>query len=451
MPYSSITLAQALNDLSQRLYDQTSKFWSDAEKTVYIIEALRTFNALTGYWRDDFTLDTVEDQVWYDITSLSDAPNTLRPYTVTDVELLTVMEYHLLEPPTGATWTGSLQFAVSDLLQAIARRRDEILSGCGPTLTHTVIAANAGRTFLSDLTVDIRRIAWLPVSGFEYTNTPMWPDDQWALQSYNRDYTIGQPGTPSTYRQSTEPPLSFDVDPPPAVPGSYDMVTVNAGTALSIVSPSHLQIPDDWTWLIKWGALADNFGRDSLAHDTVRQKYCEMRYQQGMKIMFDCPALLAARIANLPLNIDSTQNEDNFNPNWQAAESSQPETLLTAGLNLVACSPAPNSDNYSITLTVVKNAPIPALTTDFLQCGRDEYDVILDYSQHLALLKCGGAEFIASLPLLQRFFTQCTLYNYKLEALGEFAKQVYEMSQLLSQTNPVFSEVAPPYQPGDES
>lgn len=451
MPYNFISLNQAVQELSNRLYDRTQTFWSSAELQVYIVEALRTFNALTGYWRDDFILNTVEDQLWYDISSISDAPNTIRPVTVTDVDVVTAIEYHLLEPPTGVTWTGSLQFNINDLLQAIARRRDEVLSGCGITLTESSISATPGRKFLPDSTIDIRRIAWMPIDGFGYTAVPMWADDQWELQSYNRDYTIDDPGVPATYRQSTEPPLSFDVSPPPIVPGSYDVLTVNAGVALSIASPNTLSVPNDWVWLIKWGALADLMGRDSLSHDALRQKYCEMRYQQGMKLMFDCPALLAARIVNLPLNIDAVQNNDNFDPNWQAADAGQPDTLLTAGLNLIVCSPVPDAGPYSITLTVVRNAPIPTIGSDALQMGKDELDVILDYSQHLALFKSGGTEFIATLPLLQRFYTQCALYGYKLKQLGDFQEEIYSLSQLQSETNPVFSEIKPPYAPGDES
>src|SRR5712671_5571188 len=110
MPYTYLTFIQARLDLGRRLYDPDSKFWSDDEKAVYIKEALRTWNALSNFWRDDFVLDLQQGVTWYDITDTAVAPNTLRPITVLDTDLYDAIEYHLLEPATGATWTGSAQF-----------------------------------------------------------------------------------------------------------------------------------------------------------------------------------------------------------------------------------------------------------------------------------------------------------------------------------------------------
>ena len=104
-----ITLAIADSALAARLYDATGQFWTQAERLLYIQEAMRTFNALTGYWRGDFTFPTQTGITWYDITSLATAPNTLRPATLTTTSLYTIIEYHLLEPPVGAgAWVAGI-------------------------------------------------------------------------------------------------------------------------------------------------------------------------------------------------------------------------------------------------------------------------------------------------------------------------------------------------------
>ena len=122
-------LSVALASLSQRLYDPTNQFWTQAELILYWQEAMREFNALTGYWRGDFTFPAVAGTTWYDITNPTVAPNTLRPLTLTTTSLYTIIEYHLLEPPTGAgTWTGSAQFALSDIQNAVAQRVTERLA-----------------------------------------------------------------------------------------------------------------------------------------------------------------------------------------------------------------------------------------------------------------------------------------------------------------------------------
>lgn len=450
MSYTFATLAQARAQLSQRLYDSGMVFWTSAELDVYLNEALRTWNSFSNFWRAEFTFPTVASQAWYDITDVGDAPNTLRPLTVTDVELFKQIEYMLLEPATGATWTGSLQFAITDILNAVARRRDEILSATGCYVTQQLISATAaGRKTLNDKTLDIRRVAWIPATGLGYSNTPLWPDDEWALQAYERDYTIAIQGVPSTYLQSTQPPLSFDVNITPAVASNYDVLSVEAGADLSVVAPSTFTIPDDFTWVMVWGALADLLGRESNAKDTTRAAYCEMRYVQGLALLLNSPALINMRIANLPMDVDSVQNADNYRPEWQAESTAQPDMAMTAGLNLIGMAPIPDAI-YSLTASVVENAPIMEDDADYLEVGRDEYDVILDYAQHLAAFKMGGAEFLSTLPLLKRFYKQAALYNSKLAEMGEYIDAILDLSKLQEQTNPRFSSVTPATQASEQ-
>lgn len=227
------------------------------------------------------------------------------------------------------------------------------------------------------------------------------------------------------------------------MPGNYEVLTVNAGAALDVNTPSTLSVPDDFAWVIKFGAMGDLLNRDSNARDPLRAKYCNLRYSQGMAMLYGSPAVLSARLNNLPIPIDAVQNVDNFNPNWQAAAEAQPSVVLTSGLNLLGFSATPGAGPYSATLSVVQNAPIPTSGGDFLQVGRDEYDVILDYAVHLASFKLGGAEFLATIPLLQRFLKQAALYNSKLKETGEYNDILYQMSQLQLESNPVFLTTTP--------
>ena len=52
MPYNYATLSDALIALSARLYG--SAMYTSVELQGYIIEALRTWNAYTKFWRADF-------------------------------------------------------------------------------------------------------------------------------------------------------------------------------------------------------------------------------------------------------------------------------------------------------------------------------------------------------------------------------------------------------------
>lgn len=437
MPYNYVPFATAKSQLALRLYDST--FWSDTERGVYIQQALRTFNSYANFWRSEFVLDSVINTHWYDISDITVAPNTLRRFTVTDVDIYKLIQYHFLEPATGAAWSGSSQFSAADLLQAVQRRRDELLSGSGCTVYKANVPAVPGRTFLPDKTIDIRRVAWIPVAGFGYSNSPLWKDDNFALESYENSYTIEAPGTPETYQQSSQPPLSFDVNIPPAVPGEYEVITVDAGSALDVSASTVMNLPDDFTWVLVFGAMADLMNRDSNAKDSLRARYCNLRYAQGLALLANAPAVMSCRINNLPTPIDSAQNMDNFRSGWQAESAGTPNVIITAGLNLIGLAPKPDAGPYGITLSVVQNAPIPVNDVDLIQVGKDEYDAVLDYAVHLASFKMGGTEFLSTIPLFERFVKQASIYNSKLSEMGEYTDIMKGISQLQAETNPVMS------------
>ena len=426
--YSYLTLAQAKTELAQRLYDPTKQFWLDAELGIYINEALRTWNALTGYWRGDFTFQSQSSVTWYDLTDTTNLPNTLRPFTVFDTELYTIIQYHLLEPAVGVNpWTGSsAQFQATDLLNAVQRQRDELLGVTGCTTLRRLVPAVAGRITLPDTVIDVRRMAYLPAIGSPST---LWPEDTWAEQSFQQNYAQLPAATPLTYLMSTQPPIAFDAFPPPAFAGSYELLTVEGDGILSVSSPTLIKIPDDWTHILKWGALADLLSRESNAKDSLRAKYCEARYKMGLAMLSDAPALLALRIANQVLQVDSARSADNYRVGWQAETPKQPDMAFHAGLNLIGLASTPDAGPYSLTATVVQNAPLPANDAAQIQAGRDEIDAIIEYAQHIATFKMGGSEFLSTLPLLEHFHKTASIYNSKLQEMAEFTSLLYGLSQ----------------------
>jgi hypothetical protein len=465
LPYAYISFLQFRQALSRRLYDPSMVFWTDAELGIYATEALRTWNALTGYWRGDFTSPSAILTTWYDIPSLA---NTLRPYTVPDQSLYATILYHLLEPPTGVV---SAQFSNDDIVQAVQRRRDELLSISSCTQTVRTVGAVAGRITLPDTVIDVRRMAYLPtqsvLTGKGYGTgrygfgiygrsaaaridiprpSVLWPEDTFAEQSYDALYTLnpaGTPGLPSTYLLTTQPPLSFDTNCPPAFGGSYELLTVEAGVPLSFAgTATPFLIPDDWTPALKWGALADLFARESNAQDPLRAAYCEQRYRQLAAILRDsAPALLAMRVNNVPAQVSSVRGTDLYNTSWQGADPGVPQSVSYAGMNLFALNPPADSGvngvPYDLTVTVVENAPVPTLDADLVQVSREDLDALLDYCVHIAMLKAGGADFMATMPLYKRFMSQATLYNRKLSEAGEYTDTLMGMAVRERNLNPV--------------
>lgn len=444
MAYSYITLGQSKRALAQRLCDDQMQFFDGPELGAYIREALQTFNAMANFYRQEFTFNSAPNVTWYDLTDSVAMPNTLRPLTTTDKDLLQMMEYHLLEPQSSVypmVWAGSRQFSIADLLSAIQQLRDQVLSESTCTISQALAAAIPGRTFLPDTMLNLRRVAWTPVSGFGFSVNILVPSDLWAQQSFESGFPQSAPGYPSTYRLSTEPPLAFDVDVQPAVPGNYDLLTVNAGSNLSTTQSTVLAIPNDWCHVVKWGALAQLFGRDSVASDPFRAKYCQMRYREGISAMRSAPALLAARIndeVTIPIPITAG---DSYDADWQGQSPGTPTAIYYAGLNMIALARQPASNGFSMTASVVRNMVLPSLDADFIQVGRDDLAAVLDEAQHIAMLKCGGAEFAETFPLHVNFLRRCAIHNSKLSALSLYLEFLDGRAQSDERLHPSFQGV----------
>ena len=422
--FAWVTFLQARQALAARLADSGNVFWSDVECGVYIREALRTWNALTEYWNTDYAFQANSAQTWYDLSLPVASP---RRRTVTDSDIYTTIEYHLLEPPTGGTWTGTSQFNISDLQGALQRRRDELIqvSGCNikqlPTLPTT---PNTRRIYFPDSTLEPRRTRFLPDSAYGGPVT-LSREDTVAFDAFNEQH-LQQWIFPTAWSVITGPPLAMDVDDAPNVPGGYDVLSLQAGPIFNPPAATIVGVPDDWSWLAKWGALGDLLSRDSEATDRPRADYCIKRYLMGLEVMKASNWLVSGTIDGVPVDTPSVREMDAWEPEWQNNATAWP-SLVQAGMDFLApCPTAAPSQIIGVSLIVVGNAPCPILDNDFVQVSRDVYDVILDYAQVLASFKMGGAEFFDTKSLEKNFFDFAAATNKRLWKMGLFADYVHD-------------------------
>jgi hypothetical protein len=432
LSYNWLTYAQMRAALAQRLADPTNKFWSDAENGAYIIEALQTFNALTGVWQTDFVFNT-GNQIWYSIPTLAMSP---RIRYRTDRYLYTIMQYHLLEPPTGELWTGSPQFTMADLSGALQRRQDELLQNTGCNLANFQLNTfpDTRRTPLPVGTLEVRRARWVPTLGGAAT---LWRNDSLGMSYFE-----------PLYRQTVEPPteytvmdgqpLTFNVNNAPNTPGIYDLIVLNSGAIFNPPAISYMSLPADWCWLAKWGALSDLLGRDSEATDRLRAAYCNQRYREGTQLMQRSPWILYGSINNVPVDTDSMYQMDSFSAEWDSIPDSYP-AIVTAGIDLMAISPAPTATT-GVEITVVGNMPLPINDTDFIQLSEDQFDGVLDYAQHIASFKQGGSEFTDTKDLYQNFITLCSQTNSRIEELGIFRDLMFQQGLRQDENQARFKE-----------
>lgn len=405
--------------LAARLDDPSNVYFTDAENKLYCLEALRTWQSLTRYWRDQFTFDTLAPtspaNAFYDLTQQS---GSLIQFTLTDQTLESFLCYNLIEnqPSPPGTWSGTDQFTIYDLTQALQRRRDQFLVETGMVQTRSLVSGISppvSRMSLVDSVIDVRRVAWIDTLSGAWN--VMWKTDEFSRQTISPSW-FTSPGTPTGYSVAVTPPVTLQLLPPPLNPGQFEMLSVNAGAALNPVAGVLLGIPDDFAWVIRYGALADLLGQDGQARDPQRAQYCEQRWQEGIIAARAYTSVETTFVNGTQVWVSSIFDLDTMTPTWQGATPAQPTMLALAGWNLAALNPVPDATGYEILVDVVPNAPIPATDGAYVQLGREEMDAVLDEAQHIASFKMGGAEFQATMKHHANFMRMALLRNARLAA-----------------------------------
>ena len=410
--YSWLTLASAISSLQRRL--SNGALWTSTEVQAYMTQSLHEWSALTEQWKLPFNFLS-SSTVWYNTGTLAGSP---RLRTITDVSLYTQMQYMLLEPPTGGTWTGTTQFTIQMLQDALQNRVAEVIQASGCNLGNQSLAStpNVNRVVLPDTVLEPRRLRFVPVSMYGNPITLTREDTQ-AFQFFKAGYLGSQPTSgPNSWSVAAEPPLAFDVDSAPNVPGAYDLVSLNSGPVFAPPAASLLGIPDDWSYLAMWGALGDILGSEPEQTDRERADYCLKRFDDGLKIMRQSNWLVNANINGVPCDTPSMAEQDLYSPEWEESTTAWP-SVVQAGIDYVGICPVGAAN---VGLTLIGNAPILDATNTYLQVSRDDWEAVLGYAQRLASFKLGGTSFASTDQLEKNFYMAAQETNKRLMDMGIF-------------------------------
>ena len=419
--FTQTSLSTAISQLAQRLNDTANVFWSQAELTLYLQQSLRQWNSLCWFYKTDFAFNNASPtNVWSSLATLANSP---RLRTITDTYCYTELEYMLLEKPSGGVWTGTNQFGISVLSQALQRRRDEMLqiSNANQGLTTGIpLTPGTRRTYLADTVIDVARVRYIPSVVAPATQPPppvtLYRDDTVAQEFFESPLYQQAPGTPNTFSLSSEPPLAFDVDIPPAQPGTYEAVVLSQGTPFAPPAATLLGIPDDFAWVAEFGALADLLGQESESTDRQRADYCLKRYQDGLNLMLKTPWIMLGSVNGVAVTVDAFNDADRYDPNWDSNPSGFGPYIVTGGIDWIG---APTGTSTGV--TVLGNIPVPSSGSDFLQIPPSMLDTLYDLVQARCLFKIAGAEWQAGLELEQRAIQACSAENSRLKSLGSFS------------------------------
>lgn len=413
--YSTTSLSNAAAQLTLRLGDATPTYRPLDELYALIIESLRIFQSLTGYYRERATFTTTSGVPFYDLRT---ALSSQYAFTVTDDQLVAAIQRHLIELVANP-WTGTAQFSITDIAQALQAVRDDFQLSTGiyavrPSLLG--VNPNTDRMQLDQSVIDIRRLAWKDTASG--VTLPMFRTDEFAANAYFTGWPIKR-GRPYAYSIAVAPPITVVLIPPNLLAGSLDLCVIESGPALAAnpSSPALIGIPDDFAYGITWGALSRLLSHDGPAQDSPRAMIAEELHRLAWMAAVTPLSALVAEVNQVPVAVESIQDLDHYRTGWMQ-QSGKPDTLAFVSANLVALAPVPDG-GYSISLELSRSFPIPDVNnpgTTYLQVGSELIDPILDMAQYLASFKEGTSDIQVALPCRQRFLERCGYMNQRLRA-----------------------------------
>ena len=427
MPYSQIQFSAIKQELANRLNDPTKTRYVDSELGLYIQDAIRFWNCLTGEFKQVWPLQVNPGIVWYDLQTLNQTPVSPRLATVTDRDVYTRIMYQLLEGSSSTAVPVTNQFTQDDIIQSVQRKRDEFIfrTGCTSVVESLPVTPNTETLILPQTVIQVRRSYWLPIAipGFSSTASPVFKNDEYATAAYGASLAV-TPGTPVGFSPSMEPQLTLDMTPPPDRPGNLECLTIESQAALSAAQATTLLMPSDFIQAIQWGALADIYAMSQQKQDATRAAFCNQRYEEYVALMQYYAFVYSARVNGLPVFVDAVETLDYYAPNWRNL-SVQPQIVGISGKNLVAF---PTSQAAQITLMLCANAVLPINDTDFIQLGIEVIDAVLDEAQSTAMQKCGGQEAVIAGNLHGNMIKLAAKKRDKIRAMSIFSDILYGVS-----------------------
>jgi type III secretory pathway component EscS len=402
----------------------------------------------------------------------------------------------LLEPQLNAgAWAGTNQFNLAQLQLALQKRVQEVIQATSCNIAQlSPISATPGvrRNLLPDTTLEPRRMRFLAVMantlgtaasgasqvtvasaagvvvGQMVTGTgiqagtfvtgvtgtvvsislptsaglagtalqfalpvTMTREDSESFQAFEPGY-LQTYGWPQSWAVASEPPLAFDTDLAPNTPGNFDVLALISAPTFAPPAASLLGVPDDWSWLPMYGALADVLGIESEGTDRQRSAYCMERYTQGLELMKASNWLVDAHINEAVASLVSLAEMDANAPGWQESNAWLPQ-VVEAGMDMVAPTPG---IGQQLTLNLVGNAPLLDSTGVYVQCARDDFEAILNYAHHIASFKMGGQDFITTMPMLKDFFRAAGARNSRWLTYGPFVNVIKSEGKLQDEAVP---------------
>lgn len=401
MAYQHLTWG-ALKTLAHKRVGAAS-FYTEAEMGLYLVEAFRIWNLLTGHFRGTSAVSTTGSTIFYD--------TALHLQTVTEQNVMNEIQYHTLETPNSGSSLVSDMWTIGEWVDYLNVRMAHFTAETKLILTRETPFSSVidqsqydlGSSVSTDL-LEVHRVVWLDSSG----NSHGLRED--STLTYDRLLpswtTSAASQEPEAYVRAGRPQLKIELLPAPSAAGTVDILYTKRPAQLpQTVDTTTLDLPNDFTPYVKYGVMADLFAKEGQANDPQKAEYCEARYQEGIAIArFVLRNQMHQRVefAGVPLDFETLDSMDMGADGWQVDDST-PTEWMSVGLTKIAVHPAHLAGSGTLDVDGLTSFVVPAGDSAYPNIPHSDVEAILDYAHHLATFKQGGTEFAAGFKLLQQF------------------------------------------------
>lgn len=430
--YTEHTGTEIRARLASRLNDPDNCFWSASELDVYIQEALDTWALYSQFYSCKSTLTVAAGEVEVDLNTLltstttgSEAP---LKFTISGQKILSSILLHLVETrnPDVTTYTPTTHISANLLNHYISIAFNQFIqdSACyvnkreypitAPILSGEPIYSldqsinNIVRAEHITLANDIRLLRRVSLENSKYIEPGVW----------------NSKARPKYYSLETTAALKLYLLPWPNDISTLRLYTIEHSPLLVnlLSSDQSWNLPYEFWPAIKFLALHKIYSTDGPTRWPQMSTYCLSRYNQYVQLARGYSALSDGWTEEGLLTFTTIGSFDNTYTGWRNKSSLN---TLTGGATprreLAILSPnkvfirQKLDRTLGLSFDVVRNAP-NFTPSDPFPIGEDYLPYVLDYSEHLALLKSGGKEFSDSMPLYSNFLYGAGRVNDKLDA-----------------------------------
>lgn len=424
--YTHITRTQLKLDIASMLGDEESVFWTDADLETYLDEALLTFGALAGFWKEEIFVDTQQLKTVYNIFTDSKAPTKekIQP-SITFETLFGWIKRDLIEP----------NFSQSEFLTLAKAIYNSLQSQINATLTieDFVINAEQRKVDLENAVIDIVRVKYTEKESTEVPKTYgiLLKSDEEELEKFDSDVLIDD-GFPQYYTNAFDLPNEINIYPKPFVMGDLEIIYVTSLEEIELATI--INLPNNLIPYLKFGILAEIYLKSDVLADAGKAAYCKSRWEEGIIVAKNYSIIIKAKCNDVGIAIDTLFDLDK---NTDYRVSNCPTIIGLAGLNVFGIDIFPEIGEDSLEFTCITNAPI---NLPEVQISMEYLNTLKAYIVHLAQFRCGIAETQISISARDIMLKIAIGHNSRLKNKSKMLESLMHFTQREEKEQPRLAE-----------